>query len=183
VARRAGFPGWAALSRLGGAHIQRVIHGIMEWIGEEVCFLMAPPGSPRPANYAHCGYIHDGYLHRMPNSAAVTALLPLPAATFHILLAVAHDERHGYAIIQDIEGRTDGALRLSAATLYRSIQRMLEQGLLKESHERPAPDLDDERRRYYRITPLGRAAARAETQRLQELVWLARAQGIMPAKS
>ncbi|HEY4320063.1 MAG TPA: PadR family transcriptional regulator [Gemmatimonadales bacterium] len=119
----------------------------------------------------------------MATSAAVAALLPLPAATFHILLAVAHDERHGYAIIQDVAERTDGALRLSAATLYRSIQRMLEQGLLKETHERPAANLDDERRRYYRITPLGRAAARAEAHRLQELVRLARAQGILPAKA
>ncbi|MEP6472539.1 MAG: PadR family transcriptional regulator, partial [Gemmatimonadota bacterium] len=106
----------------------------------------------------------------------VTALLPLPPATFHILLAVAHDDRHGYAIIQDIEHRTGGELRLSAGTLYRSIQRMLEQGMLSETTERPAPELDDERRRYYRITAFGAAAARAEARRMAGLVDMARAQ-------
>ena len=105
------------------------------------------------------------------------ALLPLPAATFHILLSLAEEDRHGYAIIQDVARRTGGALRLSAGTLYRSIQRMLEQGLLVEAQERPDPELDDERRRYYRITRFGEAAARAETARLTELVRLARASG------
>ena len=75
-------------------------------------------------------------------------LLPLPAATFHILMALADDDRHGYAIIQDVAARTNGGVVLSAGTLYRSIQRMLEQGLLDELSERPAPELDDERRRY-----------------------------------
>ena len=83
------------------------------------------------------------------------SLLPLPPATFHILLAVAEQDRHGYAIIQDVAARTSGELKLSAGTLYRSIQRMLEQGLLLETRDRPAPELDDERRRYYRITPYG----------------------------
>jgi len=78
----------------------------------------------------------------------IAALLPLPPATFHILLAVAQQDRHGYAIIQDVEARTGGELRLSPGTLYRSVQRMLEQGLILETSERPAPDLDDERRRY-----------------------------------
>ena len=82
----------------------------------------------------------------------------LPAATFHILLAVAEEDRHGYAIIQDIAFRTGGELKLSAGTLYRSIQRMLEQGLIVETRDRPAPEDDDERRRYYRITPEGAAA-------------------------
>ena len=72
-------------------------------------------------------------------------LLPLPEATFHILMAVADDDRHGYAIIQEVATRTDGALKLSPGTLYRSIQRMLEQGLIEETAERPAPELDDER--------------------------------------
>ena len=112
------------------------------------------------------------------SSADVDALLPLPAAAFHILLAVAQDDLHGYAIIQDVEKRTEGELRLSAGTLYRSIQRMLEQGLLRESRERPAPELDDERRRYYRITPFGSAVARAEGRRMLELVRMARAQGL-----
>jgi DNA-binding PadR family transcriptional regulator len=110
------------------------------------------------------------------------AFLPLPTATFHILLALADEDRHGYAIIQDVAARTDGALRLSAGTLYRSIQRMLEQGLLEETHDRPAPELDDERRRYYRITPLGTAVAKAEARRLTQLVRMARARGFAPAK-
>src|SRR5271169_7071194 len=88
------------------------------------------------------------------------SLLPLPSATFHILMAVADEDRHGYAIIQDVAARTGGELKLSAGTLYRSIQRMLEQGLLVETQERPAPELDDERRRYYRITPFGRSEER-----------------------
>ena len=108
------------------------------------------------------------------------SLLPLPPATFHILMAVASEDRHGYAIIQDIERRTGGQLRLSAGTLYRSIQRMLEQGLLVETTERPAPKLDDERRRYYRITPFGTEVARAEARRLADLVSMARASGFAP---
>jgi DNA-binding PadR family transcriptional regulator len=110
-------------------------------------------------------------------------LLPLPAATFHILMALAEEERHGYAVIQDVEARTRGALRLSAGTVYRSIQRMLEQGLIVESDERPAPELDDERRRYYRITTFGEAVARAESARLTELVRLARARGLAPGRT
>jgi len=106
--------------------------------------------------------------------------LPLPLATFHILLAVAEESRHGYAIIQDVEVRTGGALRLSAGTLYRSIQRMLEDGLIEEMRERPAPELDDERRRYYRITRLGSAVTRAEARRLTELVGFARGAGLAP---
>ena len=85
--------------------------------------------------------------------------------------------------IQDIEQRTDGALRLSAGTLYRSIQRMLEQGLLVETNDRPAPELDDERRRYYRITPFGTKVARAEANRLSELVRMARASGFAPGRA
>ena len=82
-------------------------------------------------------------------------LLPLPVASFHILLSLAAEDRHGYAIIQDVAARTGGEVRLSAGTLYRSIQRMLEQDLLEERRTRPAPEDDDERRRYYRITPFG----------------------------
>jgi DNA-binding PadR family transcriptional regulator len=107
-------------------------------------------------------------------------LLPLPPATFHILMALTGEERHGYAIIQDVEARTDGELRLSAGTLYRSIQRMLDQGLIAESRRRPAPALDDERRRYYAITPFGTAVARAEMRRLTQLVRMARARGLSP---
>lgn len=112
----------------------------------------------------------------------VDSLLPLPPATFHILMALAEEDRHGYAMIQCVEMRTGGELRLSPGTLYRSIQRMLEQGLIVETRERPAPELDDERRRYYRITPFGTKAARAEARRLAQLVKLARASGFAPGR-
>ena len=107
----------------------------------------------------------------------------LPPATFHILLALAAGDLHGYAIIQEVAVRTGGELKLSAGTLYRSIQRMLEQGLILETAQRPAPEEDDERRRYYRITPFGRQVARAETARLQRLLTLARAGGFAPRKA
>jgi DNA-binding PadR family transcriptional regulator len=110
----------------------------------------------------------------------VEGLLPLPPATFHILVALADQDRHGYAIIQDVEARTDGALRLSAGTLYRSIARMVEQGLIREVSARPRVELDDARRRYYRVTPFGLDVARAEMRRLTELVRLARARGLTP---
>jgi len=113
----------------------------------------------------------------------IDAFLPLPAATFHILLALADEDRHGYAIIQDVEARTDGELRLSAGTLYRSIQRMLEDGLIVETDERPSPEDDDERRRYYRITPLGTSVAKAEARRLTQLVRMARAAGFSPNRA
>lgn len=114
--------------------------------------------------------------------AEVDALLPLQPTTFHILVAVADEDRHGYAIIQDVAARTAGELKLSAGTLYRSIQRLLEQGLLVETDDRPAPELDDERRRYYRITPLGTAVAKAEARRLTQMIRMARARGLAPAK-
>ena len=110
-------------------------------------------------------------------------LLPLPEATFYILMAVAEDDRHGYAIIQEVATRTNGMLKLSPGTLYRSIQRMLEQGLIQETADRPAPELDDERRRYYRITSFGRTVARAETRRLAQLVKLARESGFAPGRA
>jgi DNA-binding PadR family transcriptional regulator len=109
----------------------------------------------------------------------VDQLLPLPPVTFHILLALLDEERHGYAIIQDVETRTEGELRLSAGTLYRSIARMVEQGLISEVTKRRAAD-DDPRRRYYRLTPFGIAVARAEMRRLSQLVRLARARGLKP---
>ena len=119
----------------------------------------------------------------MVDKHEIDELLPLQPATFHILLAVAEEDRHGYAIIQDVEVRTEGELKLSAGTLYRSIQRMLEQGLLLETRERPAPEEDDERRRYYRITPLGTAVAKAEARRLTQLVRMARARGFAPGRA
>ena|SRR5688572_5967243 len=110
----------------------------------------------------------------MPDDQAdVDAMLPLPAAAFHILLALSGGDCHGYGIIQDVEARTNGTLRLSPGTLYRTIQRLLEQGLIEEPR-RPARSNNDPRRRYYRLTPFGEAVARAETQRLAALVRLAR---------
>jgi DNA-binding PadR family transcriptional regulator len=111
------------------------------------------------------------------------AFLPLQAATFHILLALADEDRHGYAVIQDVAARTGGAIRLSAGTLYRSIQRMLEDGLIVEPRERPAPEEDDERRRYYRLTPLGASVAKEEARRLANLVRMARARGLAPERT
>lgn len=110
------------------------------------------------------------------------SLLPLAPAVFHVLMALAGDDRHGYGIIQEVLARTDGGVRLSPGTLYRSIQRMLDDQLIVEISERPAPELDDERRRYYRITAFGRAVARAEANRLHELVRLARASGFHTRK-
>jgi DNA-binding PadR family transcriptional regulator len=141
-------------------------------------------------NYGQCRelsldqYIHTGYTQSVNNRNSVAeALLPLPEATFHILMAVAEDDRHGYAIIQDVAARTDGKLKLSPGTLYRSIQRMQEQGLIREAAERPAPELDDERRRYYRITSFGRSVAHAEARRLTQLVKLALASGFVPGRA
>lgn len=129
-------------------------------------------------------YIHTGYTHHVTSHEPQPEdLLPLPSATFHILMAVAEDDRHGYAIIQDVSTRTAGALKLSPGTLYRSIQRMLEQGLLEETVERPAAELDDERRRYYRITAFGRQVAKAEARRLAQLVRLARESGFAPGRA
>jgi len=126
-------------------------------------------------------YVHYGYTH--PVTTDADDLLPLPPAAFHILVALADEDRHGYAIMQDVTARTGGELKLSAGTLYRSIQRMLEQGLLAEITARPAPELDDERRRYYRITPFGRAVAKAEARRLAQMLKLARASGFAPGKA
>ena len=119
-----------------------------------------------------------------PSRVEVEALLPLPLASFHILLALADEARHGYAILQEVERRTGGELRLSAGTLYRSIQRMLEDGLIRELRERPVPAAeDDERRRYYGLTALGGAVARAEAARLQSLLRMARAKGLAPGRA
>jgi DNA-binding PadR family transcriptional regulator len=98
-------------------------------------------------------------------------------------MSLAEEDLHGYAIIQDVAARSRGSIQISAGTLYRSIQRMQEQGLLIETDERPDPEMDDERRRYYRITPFGRDVARAEASRLTYLVKLARARGFAPGRA
>ena len=94
------------------------------------------------------------------------SLLPLPTAVFHILIALADRDRHGYSIMQDVAGRTEGKVQLSPGTLYSSIRRMLEQGLIEELSESPEPLNTDERRRYYRLTRFGRHVAAAEMERL-----------------
>ncbi|HEX9036252.1 MAG TPA: PadR family transcriptional regulator [Ktedonobacterales bacterium] len=103
------------------------------------------------------------------------AALPLTPAVFHIMLSLADGERHGYSIMREVERYTDGALRLGPTTLYRSIRQMLASGFIEEADARPDPALDDERRRYYRLTKYGRQVALAETRRLERLVARARA--------
>jgi DNA-binding PadR family transcriptional regulator len=105
--------------------------------------------------------------------------LPLTPATFHILLALAGQDRHGYSIMREVEAYTNGGLHLGATTLYRSIKQMLAAHLIEEAEERPDPQLDDERRRYYRLTAFGRQVLRAETRRLARLVALAGEKGII----
>ncbi|HSB91418.1 MAG TPA: helix-turn-helix transcriptional regulator [Anaerolineales bacterium] len=110
----------------------------------------------------------------MAKAATPESFLPLTPAVFHILLALADGEKHGYAIMQDIEGATDGRVQMGPGTLYGSIKRMLAAGLIEESDDRPDPTLDDERRRYYRQSGLGRKVLRRETERMAELMALAR---------
>jgi len=105
--------------------------------------------------------------------------MALRSIEFHILLALAAEERHGYAILQAVASLTDGELTLEPGTLYRALHRMLADGWVAESARRPAADMDDERRRYYRLTPLGRRVAAAEAERLQRLVSVARAHRLL----
>ena len=105
-------------------------------------------------------------------------LLPLTPAVLHILLALADEERHGYGIMREVEARTGGETRMGPGTLYGSIKRMLADGLIEESDERPDSAMDDQRRRYYRITEFGRRVAGAEAGRLQSLVSAARTKKI-----
>src|SRR4051812_15989633 len=107
-------------------------------------------------------------------------LLPLPLPMFHMLLELTEGERHGYALKRAILSRTNGKLNLGSGALYGSINKMLEEGLIVESEERPDPHLDDQRRRYYRITALGRRVAQAEALRLRDLVRLAASRFDLP---
>lgn len=111
-------------------------------------------------------------------------LLPLSPQVFHVLAALADGDQHGYGIMQEVAARTAGKLRLSPGTLYGSIKRMLEQGLIAElsGRERPVAG-DDERRRYYRLTPFGRKVAKAEVARLSELLEQARGYGLAPKRT
>lgn len=109
--------------------------------------------------------------------------LPLTPATFHILLALADRERHGYDIMREVDERTEGKVRLGPGTLYGSIKRMLSDGLVQELDERPDPELDDERRRYYRLTDFGFKVATAEAERLAQLVKAAKSKKLLSARS
>lgn len=106
-------------------------------------------------------------------------LLPLTPAVLQILLALADGERHGYSIMQEIAIQTQGTLKVGPTTLYRSIKHMLAAELISETEERPDPDLDDERRRYYRLTDFGRQVAVAEIKRLEHSVVLARSKHLL----
>ncbi|MBZ5635578.1 MAG: PadR family transcriptional regulator [Acidobacteriia bacterium] len=110
-------------------------------------------------------------------------LLPLTPPVFHILLALAGEERHGYGIMQDGALQTNGALQLGPGTLYGCLKRMLAAGLIEESEERPDQELDDERRRYYRMTSLGRKTAREEASRLAGAVSAAKARLVLGGRS
>jgi DNA-binding PadR family transcriptional regulator len=129
------------------------------------------------------GYIVDGVFmeeSKVGRELEPQDLLPLTPAVLHILLALADEERHGYGIMREVEGRTGGQTRLGPGTLYGSIKRMLADGLIEESDERPDPTMDDQRRRYYRITVFGRRVAGAEAERLSGLVETARARKLLP---
>ena len=106
-------------------------------------------------------------------------LLPMTPAVFNILLALADGEKHGYAIMLEVEDSTQGAVKMGPGTLYGSIKRMLASGVIEETDERPDPDMDDERRRYYRLSGLGQRALRLEAERLERQVRVARLKQVL----
>ena len=124
------------------------------------------------------GCIQHGYTlireHAMQRQPDPETLLPLTPAVFHILLALVDSDRHGYGIMQEVNSFTAGKLRLGPGTLYRSIKQMLAEGLIIEWDERPDPAIDDQRRRYYRLTGFGRCVLNAETERLERILQVAR---------
>jgi len=119
-------------------------------------------------------YIEYRYIAKRHAGRPPEAYLPLPPATFHILLALADGELHGYAIMKGVAARSEGTVRLGPGTLYGSLKRLLEAGLVEEGRERADPERGDERRRYYRLTPLGLSVVRAEARRLEGMVRAAR---------
>ena len=108
--------------------------------------------------------------------------LPLSPAIFHILLALADEDRHGYGIMQEVKTRTEGNVQLGPGTLYGAIKRLLEQGVIIETDEHPDPDLNDERRRYYRLTSFGQRVLQAEAKRLAGLVQQAQVKQVLPGQ-
>jgi DNA-binding PadR family transcriptional regulator len=107
------------------------------------------------------------------------AYLPLTPAVFHVLLALADGDKHGYAIMKDVRQRTEGKVRLSAGTLYGIINRLLGDGMIVETRDRPSPALDDERRRYYRLTNFGREVAIADAVRMENAIAMARSSRLL----
>jgi DNA-binding PadR family transcriptional regulator len=108
---------------------------------------------------------------------------PLTPAVFHILLALADGEKHGYSIMKDVEAQTNGGLKMGPGTLYGSIKRMLTSGFIEEAEERPDPALDDERRRYYQLSNMGQKVLSAESQRLEQAVKIARQKQVLACLS
>jgi DNA-binding PadR family transcriptional regulator len=119
----------------------------------------------------------------MSKPSDIDAFLPLKPHWFHVLLSLADDDQHGYGIMQEVLERTDGKVRLWPATLYGTLKRLMEDELIEESGDRPAPDRDDARRRYYRLTKLGRRVLNAECGRLEDLVSVIRSKrGVKPVQ-
>jgi DNA-binding PadR family transcriptional regulator len=129
--------------------------------------------------------MHLMLTYAMPERPDPRRRLPLTEAVFHVLLALAGGERHGYGIIQDVTAATAGGVTLRTGTLYTILKRLLEEGFILESNRRPGAEEDDERRRYYALTPFGRGVVEAEAQRLEQMVKLARARQVLtkPAKT
>ncbi len=142
----------------------------------------APRTSPESAGDTrwrrHRGICHL-QMHRVsiylgPMEPEPREFLPLPSAPFHILVALTAGEKHGYAVMNDVQTLSDGSVKMGPGTLYGTLKRLVEQGLVEESDHRPDPELDDERRRYYRLSPLGALVCAAEAERLASLARVAR---------
>ena len=131
--------------------------------------------------YIRHGYITNGYpgAHMPPRDPTPASFLPLTPAVLHILLALAEGERHGYAIAQAVEATTEGTVRMGPGTLYGSIGRMVSSGLIEETGRGRSRTSEDERRRFYRVTTLGRRVLEAETERLARVVAVARAKNVL----
>lgn len=117
---------------------------------------------------------------RHMDKSSAQSFLPLSPARFHVLLALAGGDKHGYAILKDVSQLSEQKIRLSASTLYSVLDRLTEDALIEESGSRPDPALDDDRRRYHRLTPLGREVARLETERLEQVLSAARNRNLGP---
>lgn len=139
------------------------------------------PNSSR-LHYSRIWNIVKGMPPRIEDAPAPEDFLPLHRDTFQILVSLADRDRHGYSILLDIAERTGGR-SITPSTLYSSIRRLLESGLIEELSERPDPDQDDERRRYYRLTSLGRRVAGLEARRLERLLRDARTSGLLPKRT